>query len=105
MSQTVIDLLDTLFAKNAIDQSHQGEVETFNLAPGMVVTRVILGNLESEEDDYYSGQMAVAWDGDASEEGPGACLVDDQELAMWLHLRWPAPQGQGHGWLAGGKFI
>jgi hypothetical protein len=98
------DLLNSLLDNHGIDTAHRGDLDTYDLAPGTVAICPILGNLESEEEGYYSGQTAVAWDAAASDRGPGAGLVDDQDLSTWLHLRWPTPQGQGHGWLADGTF-
>jgi len=80
-----------------------GDLESYDLKPGTILVQWILDSV----DEYAESTLAaVAWDGDASDDGAGACFIDTENLITWLSLRWPAvAEAYVCGWLMDGEFV
>lgn len=61
---------------------------------GAIVVASLVGDPESDGDEYYADDVAVAWDASLDRDGEsGACFVAAGELSTWLSLRWPCTIG------------
>ena len=79
-------------------------VDSYSYEGATILVAGLGGDPESDGEDYYSDEVAVAWDASLDREGEaGACLVDASELATWLSLRWPCTIG-GPGFARDGEW-
>lgn len=71
---------------------------------GTILVSTVVGDPESEGDEYYSDDVYVAWDVKLDRPGEaGACVVAASDLATWLALRWPCTIG-GPGFARDGQW-
>lgn len=70
-----------------------------------IVIHTLVGDPESDGDEYYADEVAVAWDSglDVPSENLGACYVATSDLATWLALRFPCTVG-GPGFARDGQW-
>lgn len=69
-----------------------------------VLVATLVGDPESDGEDYYADETAVAWDAALDSPGErGANFVDNHELSTWLALKFPATTKHG-GYLRDGSW-
>lgn len=66
------------------------ETNTYHYYGGTILVATVIGDPESDGEDYYADEVYVAWDASLDRPGDvGACTVASGARATWLSLRWP----------------
>jgi hypothetical protein len=87
-----------------LDGAEVIETDSYVYDGGTILVSTVVGNPDSEDEDYYSDDVHVAWDAKLDRPGEvGACVVSAAELATWLSLRWPCTIG-GAGFARDGQW-
>lgn len=70
------------------------ETDTYKYYGHEILIATVIGDPDSDGDEYYSDEVYVAWDAGLDHAGErGACTVSAREFAAWRALRWPATVG------------
>ena len=67
------------------------ECNRYTLDGHTLLVATVVGDPDSDGEEYYADETAVAWDVELGRNGElNACWIDNAELSTWLSLRWPA---------------